>query len=422
VVAVQPNGKILIGGTFTSIGGVSIVNIARLNTNGTLDTSFNPGTAADLGYVGALAIQDDGRILIGGSFFSSLGTAPANLARLNVNGSVDSEFDFNLGIDGPVNSMAVQPDGKIVFGGGFTYVDAVPRRSIARLNVNGTLDTVFDACVASGAGSGATGIAIQSDGKILASGGNFTFNIGAYRTGLARLSDCGELDVAYASQQPGINIGSTAWTLLLANDGKVVLGGSFNQYQDAYLNGIVRLTTNGATDVTFNPGLGITFDTTVYALAMQSDQKLLIGGDFSEFNGTMRNRIARLNPDGTLDTSADPGLGANLAISSIAVQSNGKILVAGKFNSFNGYTRYGVVRLNGDPFRPLLSQPARLGNGTFRLTFTGEAGTNYALQASSNLLDWVLVTNFVGSNSPQPLTDASTTNLSKRYYRAVRVP
>jgi uncharacterized delta-60 repeat protein len=418
VVAVQPNGRIIIGGTFTSIGGTNISNIARLNTNGTLDTSFNPGTAADIGYVSTLAIQPDGRILAGGSFFSSLGSAPANLARLNSNGSVDSEFDSNLSIDGVVNSVVVQSDGGLVIGGGFTYVDAVPRRSIARLHSNGTLDMVFDACVASGAGSGATGLAVQSDGKILASGGNFIFNTGAYRTGIARLSDCGEIDTSYAGQQPGINIGSTAYTLLLGDDGKVVLGGSFNQFQDAYLNGIVRLTTNGTTDATFNPGLGITFGTTVYVLAMQPDRRLLIGGDFTEYNGVTRNRIARLNADGTLDP-ADPGLGPNNAVSSIVVQTDGKILVSGKFNSFDGLTRYGLARLNGDPPRPLLSQPVRLGNGQFQLKFSGESGTNYVLQSSSNLVDWVGVTNFTATNPPQILTDPSAGGYAKRFYRAV---
>ncbi len=236
VVAVQPNGKILIGGTFSSIGGVSVANIARLNTNGTLDTSFNPGTAADIGYVGVITVQDDNRILVGGSFFSSLGTATANLARLNSNGSVDSEFDSNLAIDGVVNAIAVQSDGAIVFGGGFSFVDGLPRRSIARLHANGTIDTVFDACVASGAGSGATGIGIRSDGSVLASGGNFTFNTGAYRTGIALLTNCGEVDISYAAQQPGIDIGSTAYTLLLPSDGRQGVSGRQLQLFPGYLS------------------------------------------------------------------------------------------------------------------------------------------------------------------------------------------
>src|SRR5262249_53110533 len=158
-------------------------------------------------------------------------------------------------------------------------------------------------------------------------------------------------------------------------------------FQDAYLNGIVRLTTNGATDVSFNPGLGVTYGTTVYSLAIQTDGKILLGGDFTEYNSVTKNRIARINPDGSLDTDADPGLGPNNAVSSIAIQANGKILLAGKFTSFNGSPRYGIARLNGDFPRPLLSNPARLPNGQFQLTFSGESGTNYTLQSSSNFVD-----------------------------------
>ncbi len=205
-------------------------------------------------------------------------------------------------------------------------------------------------------------------------------------------------------------------------DGKVFLGGSFSSFQDTYLNGLVRLTTNGTVDSTFDVGLGITFDTTVYALALQKDRKLIIGGDFTEYDSLTRNRIARINSDGSLDMTADPGPGPNLAVSSLAIQSDGKILIAGKFTSFDGAVRYGIARVNGDWPRPLLSQPTRLGNGQFRFTFTGESGTNYSLQSSSNLLDWVLVTNFTATNAPQQLTDSSAPAYAKRFYRAVYVP
>jgi len=98
--------------------------------------------------------------------------------------------------------------------------------------------------VASGAGSGATGIGIRSDGSVLASGGNFTFNTGAYRTGIGLLTNCGEVDISYAANNPGSISAPRPYTLLLPSDGKVFLGGSFSSFQDTYLNGLVRLTTN----------------------------------------------------------------------------------------------------------------------------------------------------------------------------------
>jgi len=84
-VTLQPNGKILIGGAFLSINGTAITNVARLNQDGTLDLTFNPGSVARFGGVNAIAVQNDGKILLGGSFSSGLGSAPPNLARLNAN-------------------------------------------------------------------------------------------------------------------------------------------------------------------------------------------------------------------------------------------------------------------------------------------------------------------------------------------------
>src|SRR6266481_2782414 len=119
VVTLQPNGKILIGGSFYFIGDTARGNVARLNPDGSLDPTFDPGTAADIDYVSAIAVQNDGKIIIGGGFSSSSGIAPPNLARLNPDGTVDPSFDPNLWVDGPVNAVVVQPDGKILFGGSF---------------------------------------------------------------------------------------------------------------------------------------------------------------------------------------------------------------------------------------------------------------------------------------------------------------
>src|SRR6185295_14659247 len=101
-VAVQTNGQIIIGGLFTSVAGTGRTNVARLNSNGTLDPSFNPTTAANYGYVSAIEVQPDGKILIGGSFASTLGIAPSNLARLNTNGTPDAGFDIDLSINNAV--------------------------------------------------------------------------------------------------------------------------------------------------------------------------------------------------------------------------------------------------------------------------------------------------------------------------------
>jgi hypothetical protein len=121
-----------------------------------LDETFNPGSAADRGFVNTILVQPNGKVLIGGAFSSSTLAAPANFARLNADGTVDTNFDSSLSIDSAVNTIRIQTDGKIVLGGAFAFVDGFERRSRARLNSDGTLDTLYDACVSASAGDGAT--------------------------------------------------------------------------------------------------------------------------------------------------------------------------------------------------------------------------------------------------------------------------
>src|SRR5262245_16497276 len=164
-VASQTNGQMLIGGVFQSIGGVERFNVARLNHDGSLDLSFDPGTVADVGYVSAIAVQEDGRILIGGAFASSSAEALPYLARLNTNGTPDAGFNEEVILDGPVSAIILQPDTKIVIAGSFNVVNDFLRQLVARLHSDGTLDTNFDACVASS--EGATSLTLLDNGKFL---------------------------------------------------------------------------------------------------------------------------------------------------------------------------------------------------------------------------------------------------------------
>lgn len=421
VVKVQPDGQILIGGAFYSVGGFPAANVARLNPDGSVDKTFSPGLAADLGYIDAIAVQPDGKVLIGGAFSSVTYAAPANLARLNSDGSVDTSFDPSLVIDAPVNGIVLQSDGKIVFGGSFNVVDNTLRVNIARLYQDGTLDLSFDACVASSAGAGATGLAVQTNDQILASG-DFTFSTGASRSGIARLKSCGELDPTYASSQPGLLPNSTAYTLALRGNGQVLLGGDFRGYYISSAPGIVQLTDSGDVDDTFDPGTGIDFQKTVYAIALQKDGKAIIAGNFTTYNGQTKYGLARLNLDGSLDPTFDPGLGPNNSVSSLAVQKDGKTLVAGKFTSFNGASRTGFARLKADPLPFRLGAPSPLGNGQMQLMFYGENQAHYALQTSPNLTDWTSITNFTVTSPSMVLVDSTITSLSNRFYRALILP
>ena len=138
-IALQPDGKVLVGGGFTNLAGEALKGIGRLNTDGSPDSSFTPGTGLDGGEATSFAIQNDGKIIIAGSFVSVNGVPRLGVARLNANGTLDLSFDPGLGVDAPppvpprVSSTALQADGRILIAGNFRQVDGKPRRNLARL-------------------------------------------------------------------------------------------------------------------------------------------------------------------------------------------------------------------------------------------------------------------------------------------------
>jgi uncharacterized delta-60 repeat protein len=336
-IAIQPGGKIIIGGDFTSYNGTGRNYIARLNADGSLDGTFNPGTGAN-NIVRTTALQSDGKIIIGGSFGSYNGTARNYIARLNADGTLDNTFNIGTGTNSVVYTTALQSDGKIIIGGNFTTYNGTSINTIARLNANGTLDNTFNP------GTGANGFvyttALQSDGKIII-GGEFTSFNGTAINRIARLNADGTLDGTF---NPGTGASATVWTTALQSDGKIIIGGFFTSYNGTGRNRIARLNADGTLDGTFNPGTGAS--ATVWTTALQSDGKIIIGGGFTSFNGTAINTIARLNANGTLDNTFNPGTGANNTVLTTALQPDGKIIIGGHFTSYNGTAIKRIARLN----------------------------------------------------------------------------
>ena len=347
--AVQPDGKILIGGTFTSVLGVARKNIARLNTDGTLDTTFNP-SAND--FIDAIAVQPDGKIIVGG-FFTALapnGGASVtrnHIARLNSDGTIDTTFDPNA--NDLVVALAIQTDGKILLSGLFTALTpnggaSVIRNTLARLNSNGTVDIAFNTVP----NLDVYAIALQADGKILI-GGAFTFvNGGQFpRNFIARLNSDGTVDGGFNP-----NASNRVYAIAVQPDGKIVVGGGFSAFAP---NGgpsvarscIARLNSDGTVDNAFDPNA----DNFVITLALQADGKILVGGGFSTLtpNGgasLTRNCVARLNLDGTVDPAFDPN--APDGVSTVGIQADGKILIGGSFTNVGGQSRNLFARLAND--------------------------------------------------------------------------
>ena len=337
-IAIQTDGKIIIGGGFASYNSISVGRIARLNTNGTLDTTFTTGTRANSD-VYSTTIQTDGKIIIGGIFTTYNGTTTNYIARLNTNGTLDATFT-GTGASGDVRSIAIQADEKIIIGGGFTTYNNTIAHRVARINTDGTLDTTFT--TGTGANTIVYSIAIQADGKIII-GGFFTTYNGTTANRIARLNIDGTLDSTFTS---GIGANDFVTSTAIQTDGKIIIVGNFTSYNGTTANRIARLNTNGTLDTTFNIGTGL--NATVYSTAIQIDGKIIIGGNFTMYNGVIATSIARLNTNGTLDTTFTTGTGANNSVLSTAIQTDGKIIIGGSFTTYNGTIANGIVRLNAD--------------------------------------------------------------------------
>ncbi len=308
--------------------------LARLDESGFLDSAFSRPVQTN-GPIFALLPQGD-KILIGGQF-GHYGDKPhRGLARLHADGTLDESF--NPGdANGPVYDIALDADGKILVAGAFTQLNGATRHHIARLHADGSLDNSFDP----GDGPSATveTVAVQEDGRILI-GGVFTGVSGVNRPGLARLTSTGALDNTFNT---GTAVNAAVRRIVVQPDQKILIGGDFTLFSGATRNRIARLNPNGSLDTTFAPGSGAS--STVRAITVLADDKILIGGNFATYNGVSRNAVARLHSNGTLDTGLNPGTGANDEIRALAVRPDGKILIGGVFSLFNNAARSGVALL-----------------------------------------------------------------------------
>jgi uncharacterized delta-60 repeat protein len=360
--AVQPaDNKTVFAGDFLAYNNTPRNSIARMNADGSLDATFlaAPNSGAN-GPIDCLGLQGDGKIVIGGEFTAFNTTNRFYIARLNTDGNLDLTFNTGIGANNFVRTLAVYPTndavngGKILIGGDFTMVDSTNRNYIARLNTNGTVDLSFDPGI--GPNDTVNAIALQPDGQILL-GGQFTTIDNTNFSSIARLNSNGSLDPSF---NPGIGADQPIFAIAAQPDGGIVVGGAFDNINLALLNGIARLNTDGSIDSTFLPGTGA--DDTVFALALDSSGNILLGGQFQSLNGTRRIGVARLFPNGTVDTSfmdtaynQFAGLINSIhnqfvqpknSLHTIAVQQDGNIIIGGRFSQLGGgvdYSNYSTI-------------------------------------------------------------------------------
>ncbi|WAC21031.1 choice-of-anchor D domain-containing protein [Luteolibacter sp. SL250] len=321
-IALQDDGRIIISGAFTSVGGNSVGGLMRLMPDGTPDPTFTvTGTGAE-----SMAVQPDGKVLVACDVTAPGGVQRLRLARLNRDGSLD--LSFQADIEGVVNRICLLRSGKVLVGGAFTKVDGVDRRSVAIVNQDGTLDPSFTADLA-GAGSAIYSLAEQADGKLLL-GGSYTSVNGFSVAHISRVGADGQADQTFNPRM--FTQGGGTSSIAVQPDGKIVIGGFIAQIRGVSKRYLARLNADGSLDTSFNAE----GDNPSTCLRIQADGKIMVSGLFSTMNGVARPGIARLHPDGTLDETFNPRVmraGSSApTVHTMLMTANGSLLVGGNFD------------------------------------------------------------------------------------------
>jgi uncharacterized delta-60 repeat protein len=349
----QSDGKMIYVGYFTSYAGVAANRIVRLNTDFSIDDTFVYGTGFN-GETNAVAIQPDGKILVGGNFTQYNGTARNRIVRLNTDGSLDTTFGIGTGFNASVWAITIQPDNKILVGGQFISYSGSGRAGQVRLNSNGSVDSTFANAFLNNT---SYQIALQSDNKVII-GGTFSQVSGVTCGGIVRLTTGGTIDNTF--QLSGFNVSNSTGVFGLAVDssGKIICGGRFTTYSGASVGGdIARLNTNGTYDSTFDVGSGITGTSQTVIDVTPTNGKYFVTGVFDNFNGSSVGSLMRLNNDGSLDTTFNTGTGIGYDTNAFSapsyIQSDGNYNMAGVFSDYDGTPTTNMIVL--DPMGKLLN-------------------------------------------------------------------
>jgi len=332
------NGQILVVGSFTTFNGVPSQYVARLNADGSLDGTFNVGIGPSQP-VSIIVSQTNGDTLIAGNFLAFNGLQHQYLVRLGTNGHLDNSFTSmpNNNVDALVNLN----NGAFMAAGTFTSINATPMRNIALFDADGSLDMTFQPASILG-GNGVQALAVQTNGFIVI-GGYFTSVGGQSYQFLARLNPSGAVDTTFVG--PGIFGGpsyAAVTGISIQSNAQIMIQGTFTSINGYSELGVARLNSDGTLDTTFRDSAVNAWDNT---LGIQSDGKVVIMYSPSEeLAGT---GVARLNLDGSLDTSFTVTTD-DAYLNALVIQTDGKILVAGPIVAVDGTNINGIARLLGD--------------------------------------------------------------------------
>jgi uncharacterized delta-60 repeat protein len=384
---VQADGRILVGGEFTSIGGCSNSFLARLNPDGSADKSFNPAGQTD-GAVLCLLEQPDRKVLVGGSFSRLLGHDQLALARLLEDGSLDPTFDAGATFTTNTTffALALQDDGQVLVG--YTGVGDLISR-VVRVDTNGTLDPTF-VCTNQIYGYIIT-LFPQPDGSVLFGGSIYAVDSVSRQT-LFRLMPDGELDRTF-------DIGlesSSVFSLVRQPSGHILAGGLLKRTGGSNGVPLLRLNADLQWDESFKPDVFSqavgSAGPSISTLLLQPDGKIVAGGDFFGVGGYWRRHIVRFTPEGHVDGCFDPGIGLGGfeigPVRALARQPDARVLIGGVFQGVDtAYGQSNLARLLPQSDCDQIRVYLKGGDQTFAAATFPPGGPNY-LEVSADLTNW----------------------------------
>lgn len=467
----EPDETVIL--TITSATGISLIALPQAHLRvldneraGSLDMTFGGTAALSSGTVSlqGLAVQSDGRALVSGSFELETNDY-RGLIRLNANGSPDSSFSvadpsafmlallpddriiaragnalirlltdgardtgFYAPFSGWVQAAAIQVDGKIVVAGSLRDTQTGRDRGfMEQLNADGSRDVDFDWF--NGGFSAVNALLPAHNGQVLIAG--TLSDVYPPRSALARLNADGSRDASFSYFD---DINGSVTVLFEQEDGRIIVGGRYTVTLGTNSTAcLARFHPDGTLDTTFFGGDGATagpqnWPAEVKAIVQQFNGKVVVAGAFTHFHGIERNGLARLNPDGTLDTSFDPGESAQFEderygynpapVNALVLLANGQLLGGGWFNEFNGAARNGVARINGD--FPAELTPLSLSGAGFRFGLTTQLLRTYVIEVSEDLAQWTPVSTNIAQANMLLFDDPDAPAGSRLFYRAVR--
>lgn len=345
-IAIQADGRIFAVGGFLTFDGNPSKNIVRMASDGSYDPTFAVGIgftalgtdpSGSSGRCYAVTVQPDGKVLVGGVFTSYNDTTVGRIARLRPDGSLDTTFVTGNGFNNIVHDIRVLPDGRILCVGQFTQFNGVNRSKAAILLPDGTLDFSFVPPVMD---VNAFTAAVQADGKLLI-GGTLSTVGGAPAGRLVRLNADGSLDAGFPQ---GTGFNALVLALHIMGDGRILVGGGFTEFDGQPKQRIARLMPDGTLDPAFNANASASDQ--VRGIVEDAQGRFIITGNFFQVNGVSRGRVARLLANGTLDASFDTPYGVGNTIQDVLLQPDGQLVIGGFFTTVELVARRGVARLN----------------------------------------------------------------------------